>query len=343
MAKISIVVPVYNVQPYLARCLDSILGQKFRDFDCVLIDDGSTDESGRICEDFAAKDSRISVMHQDNAGLSAARNAGIDWAFAKSASSYITFIDSDDWVSAEYLENLYGAVESGKARMSACAFLTVCDDQPSELLSGALDKVTVRTAEDFWCLPFLYRVVVWAKLYAKDLWSDIRFPEGKLHEDNFTTHKVVFAAGSVANVRSADYFYLQRKDSILGRPWDVRRLDELEGLEEQLSFLRQHGKYRALAVVFSGFRESCRKNIASVSEMGNKGIARSLRSRFWSVFNTYKVSAKLRRYDGSGCNVFAYGWLDRIIWRFSRMVDAYRPTGALGVGRKVFKRVFKIR
>ena len=110
MSKISIIVPVYNVESYLARCINSILAQTFQDFDLILVDDGSPDRSGHICDEYAAHESRIHVIHQKNGGLSVARNTGIEWAFEKSNSRWISFIDSDDWIHPKYLEVLYSAV-----------------------------------------------------------------------------------------------------------------------------------------------------------------------------------------------------------------------------------------
>ena len=110
MPQISVIVPVYKVEPYLRRCVDSILAQTFTDFELILVDDGSPDNSGAICDEYAQKDARVHVIHQENGGLSAARNAGIDWVFAHSDSQWLTFVDSDDWVHPEYLERLYHAV-----------------------------------------------------------------------------------------------------------------------------------------------------------------------------------------------------------------------------------------
>ena len=105
MPQISVIVPVYKVEAYLARCVDSVLAQTFSDFDLILVDDGSPDNSGAICDEYAEKDPRIVVIHQKNGGLSAARNAGIEWAFAHSNSQWLNFIDSDDWVHPEYLDS----------------------------------------------------------------------------------------------------------------------------------------------------------------------------------------------------------------------------------------------
>ena len=110
MPKISVIVPIYNVEKYLRRCVDSILNQTFSDFELILVDDGSPDNCGKICDEYAVKDRRIVVIHQKNGGLSTARNAGIDWAFVNSNSQYLSFIDRDDWVHPDFLEFLYRAI-----------------------------------------------------------------------------------------------------------------------------------------------------------------------------------------------------------------------------------------
>ena len=123
MPLVSVIVPVYKVELYLRRCVDSILAQTFCDFELILVDDGSPDNCGSICDEYASKDSKIHVIHQKNGGLSAARNAGIDWVFANSDSKYISFIDSDDWVHEKYLELLVKAIETNHDDFSQCALL----------------------------------------------------------------------------------------------------------------------------------------------------------------------------------------------------------------------------
>ena len=122
---ISIIVPVYNVEKYIYRCVDSILSQSFTDFELILVDDGSPDDCGKICDDYAKKDNRISVIHKENGGLSSARNAGLDWVFANSKSEYVTFIDSDDWVDTDYLRALLDGIKNTASSVSACKFQEV--------------------------------------------------------------------------------------------------------------------------------------------------------------------------------------------------------------------------
>ena len=130
MAQISIIVPVYKVEPYLRRCVDSILNQSFLDFDLILVDDGSPDTCGVICDEYAAKDSRVHVIHQKNGGLSAARNAGIDWAFAHSDSSWLTFVDSDDWIHPQMLEALHNAVRKDDTSVAVCGYQETSGEDP---------------------------------------------------------------------------------------------------------------------------------------------------------------------------------------------------------------------
>ena len=149
MGVISIIVPVYKVEKYLKRCVDSILEQTFRDFELILVDDGSPDQCGRICETYAEKDGRIIALHRENGGLSAARNTGLDWMFANSESSYVTFIDSDDWIHPQYLETLLGTIEKNNAGVSVANFQRMDEYQVNTI--DKLDRfpAEVMGAEDF--------------------------------------------------------------------------------------------------------------------------------------------------------------------------------------------------
>ena len=182
---ISVIVPIYKVEKYLHRCIDSVLAQTFTDFELILVDDGSPDNCGKICDEYAEKDNRIHVIHKENGGLSDARNAGIDWAFANSDSEWITFIDSDDWIHPKYLETLYNAVKETGCEISICGYEETTGDSP-KVDDINLQAVIVST-EDFFCEHNVNAVVAWGKLYKKELFREIRYPVGKLHEDEFNT------------------------------------------------------------------------------------------------------------------------------------------------------------
>ncbi len=214
MADISIIVPVYQVEPYLRRCVDSILNQTFSDFELILVDDGSPDNCGAICDEYAQMDNRVVVIHQENGGLSAARNAGIDWAFANSDSQWLAFVDSDDWVHKDYLHIMYNAAVSKKADICQCAYQKVWDQHVEDEI--VLDRTQSSIVTGF---EAQYRrhgidVYIWNKLYKKKIWSAIRFPVGVLYEDTFTTYQLTYAANLIVKTQSRLYYYYQSENSI---------------------------------------------------------------------------------------------------------------------------------
>lgn len=246
MPKISVIVPVYKVEAYLSRCVDSILSQTYRDFELILVDDGSPDRCGALCEDYAAQDSRIHVIHQENGGLSAARNSGIDWAFACSDSRYLAFVDSDDYVAPEYLGRLYDAAEKTGCAISVCGIVRTTGEplpEPEE------EAPQVMEAEDYYCSEEIHEgvtMVACNKLYARALFQTLRYPKGKLHEDEFTTYKAVYQAGKVAVLTAPMYGYFQNAAGIMQAKWDPRRIHALEAVEEQMAFAKRESHPRLL-------------------------------------------------------------------------------------------------
>lgn len=221
--RLSAIIPVYNVAPYLRRCLDSVRAAVDRLGDgsaveMICVDDGSTDGSSAILDEYVKRDSRIRVVRQDNQGLSAARNAGLDLAQGE----WIAFIDSDDWVEEDYFTALFGAAEKGCAKIA------------SELTDDC-------SATDYWCSSAANPAVAWGKIYRSDLWVGLRFPVGRLHEDEFTTHKAVFKAGFVAGTGRRLYHYEKREGSITGSESAKSMQDWLDALAEQAEHLKQFG------------------------------------------------------------------------------------------------------
>ncbi len=241
MPSISVVVPVYKVEAFLDRCVSSILRQTFRDFELILVDDGSPDSCGQLCDSWAEKDSRIHVIHQENGGLSAARNAGIDWAFGNSNSSWLCFVDSDDWIHEDYLLRLYKAAAGTGCRISACGFYRTGGESRDTLSSG---QYTAMASDAYYCGSHCGGVtmVAWNKLYHKSLFQNLRYPAGKLHEDEFTTYKAVYAAGQVAVIPDELYAYYQNPQGIMRSKWNPRRLHILEAAEAQMDFGRETGR-----------------------------------------------------------------------------------------------------
>ena len=241
MSQISVIVPVYKVEPYLRQCVDSILAQTFQDFELILVDDGSPDNSGAICEEYAAKDKRIHVIHQPNGGLSAARNAALDWMFANSSSSYLTFIDSDDWVHECYLELLYREVDKEHSGISACDFTFVSDSCTESLPVHKEIQVSEMPTEHFWCEKFPCAVSACYKLFSRELFLNLRFSEGRLYEDAMLMPRVVFQVQSVRYINSFVYFYRMRKDSITHQKKSPMKLDYCDAMEMQMEFFTKLG------------------------------------------------------------------------------------------------------
>ena len=244
MPKVSVIVPVYKVEAYLHRCVDSVLNQSFSDFELILVDDGSPDNCGAICDEYAQKDSRVHVIHKTNGGLSDARNAGIDWAFANSDSQWLTFIDSDDWIHRDYLKLLLGAAEENHTHEAVCgAFWTneYCPDQEIPNVNAlVLDVQTAFVQHYSKCNS------AWAKIFRKELFETLRFPKGKLYEDSFVTHIPLFQGERVAVLEAQLYYYYYNPTSITRSQWSDRKLDAIEAHELRLAFLQEHGYEKAM-------------------------------------------------------------------------------------------------
>ena len=214
---VSIIVPIYKVEPYIHRCIDSILAQTFVDFDVILVDDGSPDSCGEICENYAKIDNRVIVIHQKNEGLSSARNAGIDWALSKSNSEWITFIDSDDWIHKRYLELLYHAVANGDANGDADVVIggyAMTKGETPVVDEEGLQPIEY-SVEDYYVSHIINATVAWGKLYRKECFQSLRYPVGKIHEDEYITYKILFRKKSVYVIQQPLYAYFQNTTGII--------------------------------------------------------------------------------------------------------------------------------
>lgn len=245
MEKISIIVPVYKVEPYLRRCIDSILAQTYQNFELLLVDDGSPDNCGAICDEYAAKDHRITVIHQENGGVSAARNSGIDWVFENSDSQWITFVDSDDALAPIMLETLLREAVSHQAAVALTLPATFSEDAQLEREGTYLGATSCFTGkgllEAYYKGEDIMSIVTWGKLFRRNLFQELRFPVGKIHEDEATTPILLFHAEKVAVVRSWLYYYRQREGSIMHSAFSVKRFDHIDALDACASYFEAHG------------------------------------------------------------------------------------------------------
>ena len=212
---ISVIIPVFNVEPYLVKALESVIGQTYRNLEIIITDDGSTDGSGLICDDFARRDGRIKVIHQENRGLSNARNAGLDIMKGEA----VAFLDPDDSYHPDYIKAMAEAMDRTGADIAVCRYTVSCEDgkkhivkdtvfPPAESrLYGREDALRALAAGTV-------NVSVWNKLYRSSLWDGIRFPDGHNYEDIYTTHRVFDICRSVFVLDRILYYYLKRKGSI---------------------------------------------------------------------------------------------------------------------------------
>lgn len=242
---ISVIVPVYNVEQYLPACVFSLMAQTWQNLEILLVDDGSTDGSGALCDDFAVMDSRVRVIHRENGGLSAARNTGIEAA----QGSYLTFVDSDDLTDSRMIACLRQELEASQCAVCGCGFQKFADDAAfvAPPISNQRKVWPARDAlaelNDGGSPMITNLVVAWGKLYRRELFSDIRYPEGKLHEDEAVIHHLLWKAEGICMVPDGLYGYRQRSDSIMGkkdRGQLLRHLALLDFLEERLNFFCQH-------------------------------------------------------------------------------------------------------
>lgn len=276
---IAIIIPVYNTAPYLRRCLDSVLSQSFTRFEVILVDDGSTDNSGEICEEYAQKDSRIKVIHQANSGQSAARNVGIDGILDNSESEWCTFIDSDDKIHPRYLELLYhAAVENGCA-VSGCNYLKAYEDTDYPAMKS--EEPLVITAEAFYCDRTVSAISPWCKLIKKELLRDIRFPELEYHEDEFVTYRLIFPAGRIAYIDEPLYMKFGTPDSNTRSPWHRDRMVKLDAIKQQMAYFKAHGYKRAYRRAVTYYGSSVKTFIASAEKWNAHEDAKRLRKMFF--------------------------------------------------------------
>lgn len=233
---ISVIVPVYNVEAYLDKCIQSIVRQSYTELEIILVDDGATDTSGAICDDWARKDPRIRVIHKENGGLSDARNAGIEIA----SGSWFSFIDSDDFISIDTIERMYHAAAANQCDIGVCNIVRIYDDGETEpFYQPALD-LTVLTGDKRF--DTLRQPSVCNKLFRAELFSDVRFPKGKFYEDTFVYHVLAHRAQNIVLTGHDGYFYLSRRESILGQgQYTDRYFDCVEAVYERVDyFLKQH-------------------------------------------------------------------------------------------------------
>ncbi len=232
---ITIIVPVYKVEGCIEKCIESILNQTYKKLEIILVDDGSPDNCGNICESYTKRDSRIKVIHKENGGLSDARNAGIDIAKGK----YISLIDSDDYIDSDYVEVLYSAISKDNTDMAISSHRviyptgTILDKETNEKSVLESKEVLKRILYDEGI-----DLSAWAKLYKTELFKNVRYPKGRLFEDAATTYKLVDKSKRISIISKSTYNYIIREESISNREFSPSKMDLIVSTEEMCNFIK---------------------------------------------------------------------------------------------------------
>lgn len=246
MTELSIIVPVYKVEAYLERCINSILAQTYKNFEVILVDDGSPDKSGELCDRFAELDSRIKVIHKKNGGLSSARNQGIRAAEGK----YIGFVDSDDWITNDMFEYLINLIKKYEADIASVSYILANE---YTLINDKEIKVNVYNRNE--ALKYYMKegmsnriadYPVWIKVYKKELFDDIEFPEGQLYEDIATNFKLIQKTNRYVKSNKVCYFYYQDGTSITRSGFKMKDKDLFDVSDEVVYLAKLEGNEELL-------------------------------------------------------------------------------------------------
>ena len=243
MAEVSIIVPVYQVEKYIRQCIDSILAQTFTDFELILVDDGSKDRSGQICDEYAGMDKRVKVIHQKNSGAAAARNSGMDQAIG----DYFLFVDSDDYVVPTMVECLYEKVVKEKADIAVCNYLYFFENDREKDFSTSIKSEVLPGTEIFYNRKnernYGIWTVVWNKLYRKETVGKVRFRFGRYFEDEFWANDIYQMDIKVVTIPECLYYYRQHDESTMKQKSIQKNFDVIEALQERIDIYLQKPEY----------------------------------------------------------------------------------------------------
>lgn len=251
MDLISVIVPVYCVEPYIEQCINSILNQSFHNLEVILVDDGSPDACPQICDDYAKKDQRLKVIHKENGGLSDTRNVGLDIA----SGEWIAFVDSDDFLEPTMLQTLYEASVTQKADMAVCnaAFFDsqryLCRPDWFSVNDGCISGLDVlKTGR----IPTSL-VVAWNKLYRRAIFETVYYPVGRIHEDEAIAHQVLYMCDKIVCLDQKLYYYRQNPNGITKKAFNINRLDAILALADRVHYYQSHGLKDYSAPVINDF------------------------------------------------------------------------------------------
>ncbi len=284
---ISVIVPVYNVEKYIKKCIESIINQTYVNLEIIIINDGSTDESGRICDEIKTYDSRIKVFHKKNGGLSSARNYGMN----KATGNYYVFVDSDDWIKNTMIEKLYSALIKNNAEIVCCGRIIIDD-------KGNKKEVCIEENMSFTCKEIIEKTVfdnnigvaAWGKIYHKSLFEEIVFPNGEIHEDVAIIYKLFYKCNKIYAINSAEYYYRNNPKGISKSQYTKKNNVVLKHDIENETFISE--KYPELkGLMRAGTAKSCIEMMIKIVKVSNGYI------KFDKEYENYRNNLKKRALD----------------------------------------------
>lgn len=336
MPKVSVIVPVYKAEAYISSCIDSILNQTFQDFEILLVDDGSPDNAGAICEEYAAKDSRILVIHQENQGQAAARNHAMQLAKGE----WICFVDSDDLIHPQMLELLYTAAMESGAGISMCQMLE-SPELPEDFCSPVKPAFETLTMDEDTLVGMLDRGeypswVACAKLIRRQYIEKYPFHVGRVYEDNEAVCRWVCWAGKLAKMEHKLYFYRTNPESTTQKAFSVKRLDYLWALESIIGFYSQVG-YLTLRERFvdrfadmtAAYYNTC------LHDLGRRDLAKSIKEGFYRVKKEQAI--KLTKKQFETVLDALHPRIIRLYWPLEGALRTMKEAGVKGVLSKAAK------
>lgn len=296
MPKISLIVPIYNIEECVEECIESILNQTFKDFEVILVDDGSTDNSLNICRKYEKKDTRITVVNKKNGGLSDARNAGIN----KACGEYLCFIDGDDFIVNDTLENMYNLILKNNSQISICNMVRYYGDEDTDIFYKPSEKEIVLEGNNRF--KTLEQPSVCNKMFKSDLFNGVRFPYGKYYEDTFVYHELVMKANSIVLTGKDSYYYRCRRGSILDGGYSKKYFDFMEAIYIRATFLDKNNikQYanEAYLHIYSSLSNAYNNLDSNSDEL--KPLFDEAKNRYNKVFkrlikdNSFSIKQKLR-------------------------------------------------
>jgi glycosyltransferase involved in cell wall biosynthesis len=289
---ISIIVPIYNVEQYLKRCVNSLINQTYKNIEIILVDDGSLDNCPKLCDEYAKKDSRIKVVHKQNGGLSDARNVGLRIA----TGDYIGFIDSDDWASTYMFEELISILKNQKSDIVECKVSWTSKEAENNNKSDVkeVNKFNSEEALKHLILDNILHQTVWNKLYSRAVIGDIEFEVGKTNEDEYWTYQIFAKANSISYVKQEMYYYFQRNNSIMGNNYSIKRLDAVEAKKQRLMFLCDN--YPSLVPLAKlDLRNTCMYSYQKSLKYFNRADLKTAKEKIFAASMFTKMNMKEKR------------------------------------------------